>query len=726
MATSLRAQAQTQTHQPQQSPTSSTSSVTTTPTSPHFHTHQRSQSSLARPLVGNGNGPYGHVYAQPGTRPSTAPTIHHPRPVTPTLFRPPANLQFATYLKSWGNDEIIDFLSIYNCAHHAGSFQKNDIDGKCILDLDTNNLKEMGVVKVGERIKIHNGIKDLRRRAANSGPLGISRVELRLNGAATPPLEDVPSSSPGLDGLYTRDNHPGSGMRRLGSSRPPPLDLHSQQSRNNLPLAYQNVPNNLDPGATTPRQVNVTKDGHPVPPPGPSRNTSSNSTASNLTITPSQVQASLVPAPAPATRQAQINTNHLNLRAPPSRDPGRRSPSPVNTDPTQFIDRPLPPAPNQSSAAEYASAIRYGEGRTTPTWGPGGDHQQGSSRAQAPNSDRRNHPPPIIVRQDMSQHRKAPSLGNIPGRSYIGPNSRPGTTGSAIHPFAASTTIREDDTRGNSPDSTLPPPMVSHSSNGSAGSGRSNRNAGYVVGTAGPPMHRSASVISSPHGSTGRRDQPGSGSGTLSLEDLRKQLVKFINSEDGTTRTVNLSQCTSGVEVLERALKKFGKWGTGTAATTDTESDEDGDQLEIDGWGVYEELEYHEDCECLLLWRSWTDIRRAIVRSCSAKYLLIASRWYTRPRWRSYPPTYPKTSIPKEHGSFPWRSSSCSHVSHFAQLPSHTQTSLWQTRQQRFPPSNKGDEQAETSFHSQRHVWSRSSCTCSSSRRVSSFTYYHR
>lgn len=425
----------------------------------------------------------------------------------------------------------------------------------------------------------------------------MSRVELRLNGAATPPLEDVPSSSPGLDGLYTRENHPVSGMRRLGSSRPPPLDLHSQQSRNNLPLAYQNVPTSIDPGATTPRQVNVTKDGHPLPPSGPSRNTSSTSTASNVTITPSQGQSSLVPAPAPATRQALPNTNHLNLRAPPSRDPGRRSPSPVNTDPTQFIDRPLPPAPNQSSAAEYASAIRYGEGRTTPTWGPGGDHQQGPSRAQAPNSERRHHPPPIIVRQDMSSHRKATSIGSVPGRSYLGVAPRAGgTSGTAIHPFAATTTIHEDDTRGTSPESTLPPPMVSHPSNGSAGSGRSNRNAGYVVGTAGQ-MHRSASVISSPHGSTGRRDQSGSGSGTLSLEDLRKQLVKFINSEDGTTRTVNLSQCTSGVEVLERALKKFGKWGMGTATTTDTESDEDGDQLEIDGWGVYEELEYHGDCE---------------------------------------------------------------------------------------------------------------------------------
>lgn len=73
--------------------------------------------------------------------------------------------------------------------------------------------------------------------------------------------------------------------------------------------------------------------------------------------------------------------------------------------------------------------------------------------------------------------------------------------------------------------------------------------------------------------------------------------MKFINSEDGTTRTVNVSSCTSGVEVLERVLKKFGKWGTGATVSTDTESDEDGDRLEVDGWGVYEEPEPDDDCK---------------------------------------------------------------------------------------------------------------------------------
>jgi len=73
------------------------------------------------------------------------------------------------------------------------------------------------------------------------------------------------------------------------------------------------------------------------------------------------------------------------------------------------------------------------------------------------------------------------------------------------------------------------------------------------------------------------------------LEDIRRQVVKFTNIEDRTTRTVNVAACSSGVEVLERVLKKFGKWNTGINVSTDGESDEDGDKLEVDGWGVYAE-----------------------------------------------------------------------------------------------------------------------------------------
>ncbi len=59
---------------------------------------------------------------------------------------------------------------------------------------------------------------------------------------------------------------------------------------------------------------------------------------------------------------------NLNLRAPPARDTGRRTPSPINPDVANFLDRPLPPAPSahqshSSSAAEYAHSVTQSRGR---------------------------------------------------------------------------------------------------------------------------------------------------------------------------------------------------------------------------------------------------------------------------------------------------------------------------------------------------------------------------
>jgi mitogen-activated protein kinase kinase kinase len=86
---------------------------------------------------------------------------------------------------------------------------------------------------------------------------------------------------------------------------------------------------------------------------------------------------------------------------------------------------------------------------------------------------------------------------------------------------------------------------------------------------------------------------------TQSLEDIRKQVVKFIMADDDTSRTVNVASCTSGVEVLERVLKKFGKWNEVTASvSTDDEFDENDDYLQVDGWGLYTERYPNADCKC--------------------------------------------------------------------------------------------------------------------------------
>lgn len=87
-----------------------------------------------------------------------------------------------------------------------------------------------------------------------------------------------------------------------------------------------------------------------------------------------------------------------------------------------------------------------------------------------------------------------------------------------------------------------------------------------------------------------------------SLDDLRRQLIKFVNAEDGTTRTVNVMEVTSGAEVLERALRKFGKTGAGRASFLD--EDIYGGKHEgflcIDGWGVFAENRSGEESKPVL------------------------------------------------------------------------------------------------------------------------------
>lgn len=87
------------------------------------------------------------------------------------------------------------------------------------------------------------------------------------------------------------------------------------------------------------------------------------------------------------------------------------------------------------------------------------------------------------------------------------------------------------------------------------------------------------------------------------MDDLRRQLIKFVNAEDGTTRTVNVMEVTSGAEVLERALKKFGKTGAGRASFLDEDIYDDGKHEEflcIDGWGVFAENLSGEESKLVL------------------------------------------------------------------------------------------------------------------------------
>jgi mitogen-activated protein kinase kinase kinase len=549
MATSLRALAS----QPSHSPTSSISEHSTTPTSPHFAQHAQ---RVAHPYSSSSSHLDSRLHSTtlaslgPGGSSGTltrASSIQHPRPPSPPLLRPSPGFTFSQHLKGWGHAEVAQWLAIYKCGHHAPLFQRNDIDGNVLLDVDMASLKEMGIAKVGERVKLLSGIKDLRKRAAAQGSVQ-PRVELRLNGAATPPLDDVPRLERPREGVAAR---------RLNSGRPPPLDLHNHSARN-LPQVYQPMLSATPRQRTTPR---------PIAQP-PARPTLQSQNSSNTTVT--QASVSSVPAPS--------RPNNLNLRAPPPRDPGRRSPSPVN-DASSFLDRPLPPAPTgstQSSAAEYASSIAQSRQNSvsTPTWAQSGQ-SYGVPKGPAPSSlaERRAASQQSLNAAARTEHRKVPSLGTSSGsktspiKNKFAASGLLGRSATPVHPFAASRDDKASPPQVPSKES--PPtdyaPTLGHSRTATGG-----QLSGTTSTIARLPPRKDSATSAAP----------------ISLEDLRRQLVKFVNAEDGTMKTVNVSSCVSGVEVLERVLKKFNKCHTGNVST-DTESDEDGERLEVDGWGVY-------------------------------------------------------------------------------------------------------------------------------------------
>jgi len=404
--------------------------------------------------------------------------------------------------------------------------------------------------------------------------------------------------------------------RRLHSTRPPPLDLQSHHSSRPLPGAYQgNIPVSAgSERSITPRQIPApllpSRDLMPSRPGILPHAEASSST----TVVPT---TSSVPAPAPS-RPAK-----LTLRAPPPRDTGKRSPSPSNSEATSFVDRPLPPAPgSQSSAAEYASSItqqrqRSNDGQSTPTLLQTENHAA-PLKGPAPSSlaERRDVPQVAAIRGDTS-HRKQTSIGSSPNKqnspikskfnAMIGPRA---TAGQAPHPFAASRPLNDE---GKVSTPSVPPSVASRKASPPEGSQstsskdttslRRNPNTGYVVGS-GSMLSRSSS---SAEGARRMGSQDGSFSSTsqtpLPLNDIRRQVFKFINHEDGTIRSVNVGNVSSGVEVLERVLKKFGKWNVGADMISETDSDEDGDRLEVDGWGLYSATDPGDDGETIYQWQ---------------------------------------------------------------------------------------------------------------------------
>ncbi|OTA66475.1 mitogen-activated protein kinase [Hypoxylon sp. EC38] len=95
-----------------------------------------------------------------------APAVH----ASGQAFASPTESEFSDVdgpdaVKNWSEDQVCEYLRSVKCGEYEKLFRKNNINGENLLEMDKEVLKEMGIEKVGDRVRLFLGIKKLRTKA---------------------------------------------------------------------------------------------------------------------------------------------------------------------------------------------------------------------------------------------------------------------------------------------------------------------------------------------------------------------------------------------------------------------------------------------------------------------------------------------------------------------------------------------------------------------------------
>ncbi|KAI0180039.1 kinase-like domain-containing protein [Hypoxylon sp. FL1284] len=152
--------------------------------------------------------------------PRRTPAVH----ATGQAFASPTESEFSEgddAVKNWSEDQVCEYLRSVKCGEYEKIFRKNNVNGENLLEMDKEVLKEMGIDKVGDRVRLFLGIKKLRTKAYAN--------QKRRNR----------DSFAGLDAQYTPSStgsprHPNSGRTAGG---PPSSRRYSRQiDSSSLPI----------------------------------------------------------------------------------------------------------------------------------------------------------------------------------------------------------------------------------------------------------------------------------------------------------------------------------------------------------------------------------------------------------------------------------------------------------------------------------------------------------
>ncbi|KAH8598073.1 BcSTE11, mitogen-activated protein kinase [Bisporella sp. PMI_857] len=107
---------------------------------------------------------------------SSGPSVSHSSRRVPAMvttnqsFASPTESEFSDMdgpesAKNWDEERVCEWLRSVNCGDYEKLFRKNNINGENLLEMDKAVLQEMGIEKIGDRVRLFLGIKKLRTKA---------------------------------------------------------------------------------------------------------------------------------------------------------------------------------------------------------------------------------------------------------------------------------------------------------------------------------------------------------------------------------------------------------------------------------------------------------------------------------------------------------------------------------------------------------------------------------
>ncbi|KAK5175182.1 ATP binding [Saxophila tyrrhenica] len=184
----------------------------------------------------------------------------------PNVFTSPTESEFSESLadqrdgvQDWDEARVCDWLRSINCGQYVEIFRRNNINGENLMDIDQATLKEMGIKKIGDRVRIGAQAKVFRsnvyKRTSKRNINRHSLAALDGNTTLTPPSSGSPRTLHSARPNASRGDKRMS--RQMGSSEIKNVShmLAKPSSRPSSPMIDQENRNvRRGPGAPSPME----------------------------------------------------------------------------------------------------------------------------------------------------------------------------------------------------------------------------------------------------------------------------------------------------------------------------------------------------------------------------------------------------------------------------------------------------------------------------------------